>query len=217
VSETPAYPRPNEERIRDAMIALFTVLEYFPPPFMIEDSLLVRALLAKGFTTSQSIWAIHDVSKHGGFTPIIITRHPRDGGNHSFLVTEDDPPAGLDIAAGNLDYGLESIRGWWGTMAFLPEPIKLDELRTSMNFGNSVLGKLSRRNAELPASAANLFIGSVPKNSNLVDLIVLLDSQKDSGRSMNEIAAEFMGGDTKKSKSLLSQIRRMKREGRLRP
>ncbi len=68
------------------------------------------------------------------------------------------------------------------------------------------------------ANIAKLFRGSVPGNSNVVDLVARLDAAKGTNRSHNEIAREFTGeapGEDSLAQSLLAQIRRLKRKGRI--
>jgi hypothetical protein len=68
------------------------------------------------------------------------------------------------------------------------------------------------------ANTAKLFPNGVPPNSDIVDLVVRLDAAKGSGRSDLSVAREFFGecvGNDPKSKSHLSQIRRMRRKGRI--
>ena len=68
------------------------------------------------------------------------------------------------------------------------------------------------------ANEAKLFPGGVPRNSNIVDLVVRLDAERASGRSANEIARDFTGeqeGNDTRAQSLLSQIRRLKREKKI--
>tara|TARA_B100000519_G_scaffold110780_2_gene95869 strand:- start:447 stop:1094 length:648 start_codon:yes stop_codon:yes gene_type:complete len=68
------------------------------------------------------------------------------------------------------------------------------------------------------ASASKLFIGDVPSNPDIVDLVAKIDSNTDPKVSLIEIARKFTGesrGDEKRAKSLLSAIRRMKRDGRI--
>jgi hypothetical protein len=68
------------------------------------------------------------------------------------------------------------------------------------------------------ANTAKLFPRGVPPNPDIVDLVVRLDAAKGSGKSDIQIAREFKGetaGNDPKSKSLLSQIRRMRRNGRI--
>jgi hypothetical protein len=68
------------------------------------------------------------------------------------------------------------------------------------------------------ANTAKLFRGGVPDNADIVDLVARLDAAKGSNKSQNEIAREFTGelsGNDARAQSLLSQIRRLKREGRI--
>ena len=69
------------------------------------------------------------------------------------------------------------------------------------------------------ANTAQLFPEGVPKNPRIVDLVCRLDAEKaqpeDKRRAMIVIAREYTGesmGNDKEAKSLLSQIRRMKRD-----
>lgn len=72
------------------------------------------------------------------------------------------------------------------------------------------------------ANNSKLFSGSIPENTDVRDLVILLDAErgKPSGerRSDAHIARDFTSeteGSDNKAKSLLSQIRRMKRKGRI--
>lgn len=68
------------------------------------------------------------------------------------------------------------------------------------------------------ANNSRLFPGGFPENADIRDLVCKLDAAKQSEKSDNEIAREFTGetkGHDKKAKSLLSQIRRLKREGKV--
>jgi len=72
--------------------------------------------------------------------------------------------------------------------------------------------------AVVRANNRKLFPKGLPSNPNLIDLVLRLDSQRDSGKSMNQIAREFIEeteGNDKCAQSLLAQIRRMRRDGRL--
>ena len=72
------------------------------------------------------------------------------------------------------------------------------------------------------ANNKNLFLGDIPGNNDLVDLVVRLDAEtskpENERRSWNEIAREYTGEtvrDQKKAQSLLTQIRALKRKGRI--
>lgn len=72
------------------------------------------------------------------------------------------------------------------------------------------------------ASASRLFLGAVPKKTDLVDLAVLIDAEKSKPekerRSRNEIGRVFTNEtapNDQKAKSLLASLRRMKRIGRV--
>lgn len=67
---------------------------------------------------------------------------------------------------------------------------------------------------DVRANALKLFPGGMPENQDIIDLVVKLNTEKDSGKSMNAIALEF-AGEKKKAQSLLSQIRRMRRDGKV--
>jgi len=72
--------------------------------------------------------------------------------------------------------------------------------------------------AVVRANNRKLFPKGVPNNPDIVDLVLRLDSQRNSGKSMNQIAREFTEkseGNEKRAQSLLAQIRRMRRDGRL--
>jgi hypothetical protein len=68
------------------------------------------------------------------------------------------------------------------------------------------------------ANTQKLFPKGIPQNPDVIDLVVRLNTEKGSGRSMNQIAQEFTGETAQndpKARSLLSQIRRMVRKGRV--
>lgn len=68
------------------------------------------------------------------------------------------------------------------------------------------------------ANRLKLFPKGIPENSDIQDLVVRLDTEKGSGKSKNRIAREFTGedrGHDPKARSLLAQIRRLKRDGRV--
>ncbi len=72
--------------------------------------------------------------------------------------------------------------------------------------------------AVVRANNRKLFPKGLPSNPNLVDLVLRLDSQRDSGKSKVQIACEFTEettGNDRRARSLLAQIRRLIREGRL--
>ncbi|MEN1679259.1 MAG: hypothetical protein AAGJ46_06670 [Planctomycetota bacterium] len=73
---------------------------------------------------------------------------------------------------------------------------------------------------EIAANSGRLFLGPPPPNPDVRDLIGRIDGEPDRDRSFIEIARDFTGetprGDSK-AKSLLSQIRRLIKQKRVRP
>jgi hypothetical protein len=70
------------------------------------------------------------------------------------------------------------------------------------------------------ANTAKLFPKGLPQNPDIVDLVVRLDTAKGTDKSDIAIAREFTGEPESrdgKARSLLSQIRRMRRNGRITP
>lgn len=68
------------------------------------------------------------------------------------------------------------------------------------------------------ANRLKLFPKGVPENNDIVDLVVRLDAERDSGKSMNRIEREYTKekrGKDQRAKSLLAQVRRLKRQGRV--
>ena len=72
------------------------------------------------------------------------------------------------------------------------------------------------------ANTSKLFSGKIPNNTDLVDLVVRLDTERGKAekerRSWNAIARDFTGetaDDCPRANSLLSSIRRLKRQGRV--
>jgi hypothetical protein len=75
-----------------------------------------------------------------------------------------------------------------------------------------------RADQEVDANTRKLFPKGIPDNQDVVDLVVRLNTEMGPGRSMNQIAREFTGETAQndaKALSLLSQIRRMIRKGRV--
>ncbi|MCY2987002.1 MAG: hypothetical protein NTY19_03930 [Planctomycetota bacterium] len=73
------------------------------------------------------------------------------------------------------------------------------------------------RSAKAPANpnAARLFVGGLPENPDIVDLVVHLDAARGTGKSNNQVATDFYSGDKAKAKVALAQIWRYKRKGRI--
>jgi hypothetical protein len=89
------------------------------------------------------------------------------------------------------------------------------EAATSVSGTNPRSSDVDRANS---ANTARLFPGGVPENPDIVDLVVRLDAAKGGNKSQNTIAREFTNespSNDQRAQSLLSQIRRLKREGRI--
>jgi hypothetical protein len=83
---------------------------------------------------------------------------------------------------------------------------------------NATLATSQPENTTNSANTAKLFRGSVPENPDIVDLVARLDAAKGSGKSDNDVARELTGEtypDDPRAQSLLSQVRRLKRKGRI--
>jgi hypothetical protein len=68
------------------------------------------------------------------------------------------------------------------------------------------------------ANTKKLFPMGVPENTEIVDVAVRIDAAKGSGKSERQIAREYTSeskGNMPRAQSILSQIRRMKRQGRV--
>jgi hypothetical protein len=83
----------------------------------------------------------------------------------------------------------------------------------------TAVSRLSRlEDAPIGADTSRLFTRGVPDNTDIRDLVCMLDAERDSGKSRNEIARNFTREskeDFPKAASLLSQIRRMEKNGRI--
>lgn len=60
-----------------------------------------------------------------------------------------------------------------------------------------------------------VYVGGVPDNPDVADLIARLDAEAGSGKAKLHIAREFTGGNESKAKSLLADINRRQRKGKL--
>lgn len=65
------------------------------------------------------------------------------------------------------------------------------------------------------ANTTKLFPQGIPDNPNIVDLVVRLDAGAGGKKSQQQIAMEMTDGNKKLADSLLSQIRRLRREGKV--
>ncbi|OHB69469.1 MAG: hypothetical protein A2V70_04280 [Planctomycetes bacterium RBG_13_63_9] len=69
------------------------------------------------------------------------------------------------------------------------------------------------------ANTARLFSGPIPDNPDVVDLVCRLDAEQAKPeaerRQKVDIARELVGNDEQKAKSLLAQIRRLRKAGRV--
>jgi hypothetical protein len=62
------------------------------------------------------------------------------------------------------------------------------------------------------ANVVKLFPKGEPRNRDLVELALKINTEKDTGKSLNQIAAEYTC-NSRRAKSLLASLRRMKRQG----
>ena len=68
------------------------------------------------------------------------------------------------------------------------------------------------------ANTRKLFPNGAPNDTDIVDLVIKLDSAKGTQKTMSQVAREFTGetiGNDKKAKQLLARIRMMKSRGNL--
>jgi hypothetical protein len=107
----PGYPRPQAERLAFAGKQLSEVEQYIAPKSAVLASLLVRALLARGCTTAEAMWAIFDHIESGRYGAASLGELPS---TVTYIVGEDNPPAGLDVAGGAVHIGGEA--GDWGLL-----------------------------------------------------------------------------------------------------
>jgi hypothetical protein len=71
----------------------------------------------------------------------------------------------------------------------------------------------------VPENVQKLFPKGVPEDSNIVDLVVRLNTAKGSGKSQSEVARELTGesiGNDVLAKKLLANIRTMRNRGQIR-
>jgi hypothetical protein len=191
------------------MQSAFRVLECVAPRSWIDGPSLVRFVMgSKGkITTAEAMWAIHEIARAGGF---IVHFHEQALPPIS-IVTADKPPAGIQMAEGILH--VDGISPIWSNLDFEPQHQRIDEIRRSLTL-------TGLPNAAMPSRAdrSPLFPRGVPHNHDIQDLATKIDSEKNLGKSMNEIAREFTRepkGSDRKARSLLRQIRRMRHDGKI--
>lgn len=191
------------------MQSAFRVIECVAPRSWIDGPALVRFVMgSKGkITTAEAMWAIHEIALAGGF---IVCLREQTPGSVS-IVTADKPPAGIQMAEGILH--VDGMLPTWSRVCFEPQHQKIDEIRRSLTL-------TGLPNAAVPnrADRSPLFPRGIPHNHDIQDLATKIDSEKNSGKSINEIAREFTGeskGSDRKARNLLRQIRRMKHDGKI--
>jgi hypothetical protein len=158
-------------------------------------------------TTAEAMWAIREIAQAGGFIVHFYEQAPQS----TNIVAADKPPAGIQMAEGVLH--IDGISPTWSNLDFEPQHQRIDEIRRSLTLTGSP-------NAAMPSRAdrSPLFPRGIPHNHDIQDLATKIDSEKESGKSMNEIARAFTGepkGNDRKARSLLRQIRRMKHDGKI--
>ncbi|GEM_PF-2388835 len=108
-------------------------------------------------------------------------------------------------------------RGYWMVIRH-DEREEMEKLKAELLLAGRRLQLEGGANSANSANTSRLFPGGLPRNLDVRDLVCKLDAEKQPGKSDNDIAREFTGetkGHDKKAKSLLSQIRRLKREGKV--
>jgi hypothetical protein len=205
---TPFYSRPEEPGIRNAIQSLFRVIQCVAPKTAFEGPALVRCVMGnKGkITTAEAMWAIHEIARAGGFFAALRKSRPA----WISIVTEQNPPAGIQMAEGEIhaSFGFPD----WADLYFEPVHDKIDDIR------KAPIETRQKQQDEKLASAMKLFPQGVPENPDIRDLVLQLNTKKDSGRGFSRIAREFTGekrGNDKRARSLLAQIRRLRRQGRV--
>lgn len=103
----PGYPRPFPTRLAFAGRELIRLEEFIAPGSAVLASLLVRALLARGCTTAEAMWAVYGRIKSGHYQAAPLGRS-----SSSYLVTEQNVPSGLEVADGALH--IDGGAGDWG-------------------------------------------------------------------------------------------------------
>src|ERR1700734_603916 len=122
----PFYPRPSEGGIHRAKESVFRVLQCVAPRSWIDGPALVRfAMSNKGkITVAEAMWAIHEIADAGGFMVWLQTQAPRGAA----IVTEINPPAGIQMAEGTLHVGGPPGTISWGDLDFEPNHQRIEEI-----------------------------------------------------------------------------------------
>ena len=124
IDTTPTiYPRPDDARVHEAMLAVFRVAECLRPDSDVMAEALARFVVGHHVTAAQAMWAIHELTVDGGFSVFAWTDF-RPG---RWRVTSKFPPAGLDVPA-----GMVHIEKSWSVLAFEPNHFRLEEIRKSI-------------------------------------------------------------------------------------
>jgi hypothetical protein len=209
----PFYARPDEAGVRAALESAFRVFQCIAPKSWVDAPALVAFVMGNHgkITTAEAMWAIHDIAMSGGLIVHVNEQMPLSLN----LVTLINPPAGIQMASGVLHVDLEEPA--WSGLDFEPVHRKIEEFRRSLLSESANI----ENSPKMPSSAEThqrLFPKGIPENADIRDLVLQINEQRGNGKSLGRIARELTGEDRrkdKKAKSLLAQVRRLKREGRV--
>jgi hypothetical protein len=208
IDTTPLYPRPRSAGVEAAKLHICQLAEFFAPDTNIIATFIVRAVMARGASTAEAMWGLHELCLAGAIEAVEwASRHDR------LFVTEGNPPAGLVLlpASGRLHVDNEKNETWAYLVLRLNHQC-LAALQSADPFIEPIENEAVRANTQ------KLFPKGMPSNPDVCDLVVRLQTEQGNGKSMNQIAREFTGepaGQDRKAKSLLAQIRRMKGQGEI--
>jgi hypothetical protein len=105
---TPIYPRPDNSAIQKAVSEFLWITEHIVPGSGVMATLLLRAMIHRGATVAEAMWALTDLHRAGR----LETFDFRQGVKVDNWVTDDNPPAGVQVAGGILHVSGPSDDTW---------------------------------------------------------------------------------------------------------
>lgn len=104
----PIYPRPAEARVRLAMQHFCDVAEYIAPSMDSLASYLIRAMIFRGPTVAEAMWALHELIQENA----ISTTIGPSGRTTTAPTSESWPAAGLEWTKGTLHIDSGTNHDW---------------------------------------------------------------------------------------------------------
>ncbi len=205
----PIYPRPWDElRMREAKIRICRIFEHIAPDQLPFASLIISAAVKLSSTIAEAEWAICDLIRIGAIEEFRLGKQPVP---HGMILSERDPPAGIEVASGILN--IDSDEQPWGIVLLRANHEKLAAMR-GVFISNPVdaAAALERRTEII--STAILLVSQIENNGNftqtlerLTHLLPWRGPEGDGAGPMLAVVADLSQYRRGKAISAIAQIR----------